>query len=146
MADETAPDLTSRDTFGFWTTEKLRFCDTDLQGHINNAVFAEMAEAGRVAFLFDPAAPAAPPGCTFVIARLVIDYRAEMTWPGTVDIGTTVLSVGKSSMRLGQGMFTAAGCAATAETVIVVMDQSTRRSAPIPPDLRARLEGMMAVS
>jgi acyl-CoA thioesterase FadM len=31
----------------FVTTQRLRFCDTDAAGHVNNAVYAMMCEAGR---------------------------------------------------------------------------------------------------
>ena len=31
----------------FVTTQKLRFCDTDRLGHVNNAVYSVMCEAGR---------------------------------------------------------------------------------------------------
>lgn len=140
MSGTQTPDLTDRGAFPVWTTEKLRYCDTDRQGHINNSVFSELCEAGRVGFLYDPAAPAAVPGTAFVIARLVLDFRGELNWPGTVDVGTVVLSVGNSSFRLGQGIFDGDRCVATAENVIVLMDEATRRSAPLPPDLRARLE------
>ena len=34
--------------FPLRTYEKLRYVDTDRQGHINNAVFASMMETGRV--------------------------------------------------------------------------------------------------
>lgn len=142
MSETDTPDLTDRAVFPVWTTEKLRYCDTDRQGHINNSVFSEMCEAGRVAFLYDPAAPAAVPGTAFVIARLVLDFRGELNWPGTVDVGTVVLSVGKSSFRLGQGVFDGDRCAATAENIIVLMDEATRRSTPLPPELRARLESL----
>ena len=54
---------------------------------MNNAVFATFFESGRVAFLYDPKVPLAPAGCEFVIARLTIDFRAELRWPGVVDIG-----------------------------------------------------------
>ncbi|HEY0832387.1 MAG TPA: thioesterase family protein [Azospirillum sp.] len=142
MPDVTERPLTDRARLKAWTTEKLRYCDTDRQGHVNNAVFSEMCEAGRVAFLFEPGAPSAPPGCAFVIARLELDFLGEMNWPGTVDVGTAVLSVGRSSFRLGQGIFSNGACAGTAETVIVLMDEETRRSAPLPDDLRARLESL----
>ena len=125
-----------------WTIEKLRYCDTDRQGHVNNAVFSELCEAGRVAFLYDPDSPAAPPGCAFVLARLELDFLGELNWPGMVDVGTAVLSVGRSSFRLGQGLFSGGSCIATAETIIVLMDEATRRSTPLPDALRARLEAL----
>ena len=34
----------------------------------------------------DPAAPLAPAGCEVVVARLALDFRAELHWPGVVDI------------------------------------------------------------
>ena len=36
-----------------WTTDILRFSDTDANGHINNAAFAVFCESGRVGFLHD---------------------------------------------------------------------------------------------
>ena len=70
------------------TVDLIRYGDTDRQGHVNNAVFATFFETGRVSFLFDPSI--FPEGTMLVIARLVIDFRAEVTWPGQVEIGTRV--------------------------------------------------------
>ena len=134
--------LTDRTTFRVWTQDKLRYADTDRQGHINNAVFATFLESGRVAFLYDPATPLAPPGCEFVIARLTIDFLAELRWPGIVDIGSAVLSLGRSSITIAQGVFAGGTCAATAETVVVLTDATTRRSTPLTDPLRARLTAL----
>jgi acyl-CoA thioester hydrolase len=136
--------LTDRATFRLWTRDTIRYADTDRQGHVNNAVFATFLESGRVAFLYDPAAPLAPAGCEFVIARLAVDFRAELRWPGVVEIGSVILSVGRSSMTVGQALFAGDACAATAETVIVLTDATTRRSTPMPAALRERLAGWMA--
>jgi len=138
-----ASRLTDRAAFTLWTRDTLRYADTDRQGHINNAVFATFLESGRVAFLYDPTAPLAPPGCEFVIARLAIDFRAELRWPGAVDIGSVILSVGRSSITVGQGLFNGDDCAATAESVIVLTDATTRRSTPVSDALRQRLTGWM---
>jgi len=133
------PLLTERATFPLWTREKVRYADTDRQGHVNNAVFSTFLESGRVPFLYDPENPLSPPGCAFVIARLVLDFRAEITWPSIVDIGTVVLKIGRSSFTLGQSIFVGESCVAAAETVIVLVDETTRRSTPMPETLRARL-------
>jgi acyl-CoA thioester hydrolase len=136
-SDETV-NLTERASFKIWTQDKLRYVDTDRQGHVNNAVFATFFESGRVAFLYDPKVPLAPPGCEFVIARLAIDFRAELRWPGVVDIGSVVTSVGRSSIVVGQGVFEGDLCAATGETVVVLTDATTRRATPLTDELRAR--------
>ncbi len=109
-------------------TDKIRYGDTDRQGHLNNAVFSTFLETGRVELLHTGAMGLPEPGAAFVIARLVLDYRAELTWPGSVVIGTRIASVGRSSIRLEQAIFQGERCAATAETVIVQMNEATRAS------------------
>ncbi|MXP22376.1 acyl-CoA thioesterase [Gordonia sp. HNM0687] len=123
-------------------TEKVRYADTDRQGHVNNAVFATFLESGRVAVLYDPQAPLAQPGTSFVIARLELDFRAEMTWPGDIVVGTRVASLGRSSIVLEQGIFQGDTCVATAKTVIVAFDESTRRSRPLPESAVAILRDL----
>lgn len=129
----------SLDDFPLRTFDKIRYADTDRQGHVNNAVFATLLETGRVELLYDPAAPLAQAGNAFVIARLAIEFRAEITWPGTIAIGTRVASVGRSSLRLEQALFQSDRCVATGETVIVLMDELTRRSRPLPEGAVVRL-------
>jgi acyl-CoA thioester hydrolase len=127
-----------------WTRDVVRYADTDRQGHVNNAVFAVFLESGRVSILYDPEQPLAPAGASFVIARLVLDFRTEMRWPNEVWIGTTVKRLGRSSVTLSQGVFVDGTCTATAETVIVLMDEETRKSRSFPEATRARLAGLLA--
>jgi len=122
--------------------EKLRYADTDRQGHVNNAVFATMLETGRVELLYAPEAPLFDAGCAFVIASLHLDFRAELTWPGTVDVGTRVAAIGKSSFTLEQGLFQGGTCVATAQTVIVQTNEQSRRSQPLGEAALRRLAGL----
>lgn len=116
--------------FPLRTEDKLRYADTDRQGHVNNAIFSSLLENARVELLYDPARPLAAPGCSFVIARLTLDFLNEITWPGRVDTGTRVARVGKSSVTLEQAIFQNGRCVATAVTVIVHVSGETRRSHP----------------
>ena len=126
--------------------EKLRYSDTDRQGHINNAVFSTMFETGRTEFLLDPEWCLLESGCSFVIARLQVDYLGEITWPGRVDVGTRILSIGTSSMILEQGLFQAERFVAIAQTVIVQMNEATRRSHPLSDQAVHRLKVFMQQS
>jgi len=146
MAEEDAalPAATERTSYKIWTYDKLRYNDTDRQGHVNNAVFATFFETGRVAFLYDQALNLAAPGCEFVVARLAIDFRAELYFPGNVDIGTRVLRTGRSSFVFGQGVFKDDLCVATAESVGVQMNKETRRSEPLTAAMIAWLEERLA--
>ncbi len=140
------PAATERASYALWATDTLRYGDTDRQGHVNNAVFATFCESGRVRFLYDEALDLHGPGGNFVIVRLELDFRAELYYPGQVDIGTRVLSIGRSSFRLGQGIFNGDTCAATAECIMVLVDDATRKSQPLTPRLRAWLEARLAVT
>ena len=138
------PPATLRASYPIWTADKIRYGDTDRQGHVNNAVFSTFCESGRVAFFHEQSEHVAAQGANFAIVRLELDFRAELFYPGTVDIGTRVLSLGRSSFRLGQGVFLGEVCAATAECVMVLMDDASRKSTPLTPELRAWLGARLA--
>lgn len=91
------------EAFPFQTFDKVRYADTDRQGHVNNAAFSTFLETGRVEFLYNPQDPLAAEGASFVIANLSLTFLSEIIWPGRVDIGTGVAKVGNSSLRLFQG-------------------------------------------
>ncbi|WP_298354146.1 thioesterase family protein [Rhodoblastus sp.] len=130
--------------FPFHTREKLRYGDTDRQGHVNNAVFATFLETGRVDMLIDGGVDVMGPNGALVLARLVLDFRRELNWPGEVEIGTRVAAVGRSSLRLEQAVFLNGECVASGETTVVLTDATTRRSRPFSEAARAFLEGSKA--
>lgn len=111
--------------------DKIRYADTDRQGHVNNAVFSTFFETGRVEMLYDSNQNRIPENTSYVIASITLDYIAEVTWPGKVEIGTGVLKIGNSSIRLFQRLFQNNICVAQAETVIVRVDDNTGRSKPL---------------
>jgi acyl-CoA thioester hydrolase len=140
----TEPRVTASETdaacYTHWTEVNLRYGDTDRQGHINNAVFTTLLESGRVAFLFNEKGEVvAGNGKAYVIAKLTMDFLAEMNFPGSVRIGTKVLTTGRSSFTLGQAIFLNGKCCSTAQSVIVLTDEQTRRSTPLTESLLEQL-------
>ena len=133
-------EFESLEAFVLRTGDKLRYGDTDRQGHVNNAVFATFLETGRVELLYNEAL--ADQGAAFVIARLELDFLAEVNWPGEVEIGTAVLDVGRSSFKLFQKVFQDGKPVAQAVTVIVQMSESTRKSQPLSERASERLQEM----
>jgi len=115
------------------SVEKLRYADTDRQGHISNAVFAVCCQNARMELLCDQERVPLPPNTQFVIVKLVLEFRAEMHWPGKVEIGTRVARIGSSSVVLAQALYVDEICAAVADSTVVLMDGTTRRSTPLPP-------------
>ena len=137
------PHATPLEVYPSRTAADIRYADLDRQGHVNNAVFATFSEIGRVAFLYDPDRPLAPQRASFVIARLAIDFHAELFWPGAVEIGTGVTRVGRSSFTLAQGLFSRDRRVASVEAVIVLFDTRTRSALQLPSDTIARLETLV---
>lgn len=134
------PDLAGEQAFAFWTHEKIRFQDVDRFGHVNNVAFTVYAESGRVEFL-ERVASVAPlaRNTQWVIARLLVEFRAQAFYPGEVRVGTRVLRLGRSSVTLGQGLFTCECCFATAEAVVVLIDTARGGSVILPPAVREAL-------
>jgi acyl-CoA thioester hydrolase len=126
------------------TLEKLRFADTDRHGHITNSVFAVCCQNARMELLYDPCRIPIPCNTQFVIARFLLEFRAEMHWPGTVEIGTRIDRIGRSSIRLGQALFLAEQCVAVSESVVVLMDAATRRATCLPGETVAALQAIVA--
>ncbi|NNM70987.1 acyl-CoA thioesterase [Enterovirga sp. DB1703] len=110
-----------------------------MNGHVNNAVFAAMAESGRVN-LFRTRLGDDERGETFwVIAKLTIEFKSELYYPGRVRTGTWIRHLGRSSLGLAQIIERDdGGVAATAEAVCVQMSRATRRPEPFS-DARRRL-------
>jgi acyl-CoA thioester hydrolase len=138
MSDE--PDPTRRETYRIWGTETVRFSDTDAYGHVNNTSFAAYLETGRTTFARACGLPVGlAHAAHIVLARVEIDYRAEVHWPATLDLGSALLRLGRSSITLIQGVFIGDTPVATGREVLVMVDIVTRRPAPLPDDLRERL-------
>ncbi len=123
------------------TVEKLRFADTDCNGHISNAVFAVCCQNARMELLHDPSRVPLPINAQFVIARLEIDFLGEMRWPGQVVIGTRCDNVGRSSLQMTQALFVDGRCAANARSTVVLIDRATRRATTLPPETAIALRG-----
>jgi len=121
----------------------IRYGDLDRQGHVNNAVYSTYFESGRVDVIFDPEQGLQVPGATTVLARVEIDYLRELRWPGTVEIGTAVEEIGRSSYIFRQAVFHDGVCAASARATMVLIDAETRRSRTLPPELIERLERLL---
>lgn len=56
----------SYQAFPVQTYDKLRYGDTDRQGHVNNATMATFFETGRVEILYGVEHPVLAENCSFV--------------------------------------------------------------------------------
>lgn len=138
-------DLTKRSTFGHWVTHTIRYNDQDPVGHVNNAAMATFLEQGRTTFIYPLMKEHAGPDLEIVLARLEVDYLREFHFPGSVDIGSTVMSVGSKSLRLQHGVFLSGTdtCVSTGLCVLVFFDPVNRISTNPPDSLRSALTALV---
>jgi acyl-CoA thioester hydrolase len=124
----------------FVTSQRLRFCDTDRLGHVNNAVYAVMFEAGRAELMDLTGLLDTASGRAVVIARVEIDFLREMNWPGEVRVETEVARIGTKSLHLRQRLILRDELVSRGVSILAVIDTTTRRAVPIEPAWRERLE------
>ncbi len=127
------------ESFPLKAFDKIRYADTDSQGHVNNAVFNTFLETGRIELIYGPEVPLSAETSALVIANLNMNFIAEIHWPGQIDIGTGILKVGNSSITILQNLFQNDQCVASAKTVIVHMDSNIKKSSPLPDPARDAL-------
>jgi acyl-CoA thioester hydrolase len=129
-----------------WVEDVLRFGDTDAFGHVNNSVFSVLCESGRVHLFTTRLRPTLPPGTIFSIARLTINFRAELHYPGEVRTGTWFTKLGRTSVTVEQVLVSNDRVAATAEGICVLVDAATRRPTPWPDATRQGIKEMLRSS
>jgi acyl-CoA thioester hydrolase len=122
------------------TFDKVRYGDTDRQGHVNNAVFATFFETGRVEMLYQPSHEFLSDNCSFVVAKSTLELLAEIHWPGQVDIGTGVVRVGNSSLVIAANLYQHGQLVATSETIVVQVSNTTKTSHPISEATKIKLK------
>jgi acyl-CoA thioester hydrolase len=124
-------------------TDNVRFADLDPNQHVNNAVYASYFETSRVMLVKDPKYGLIPPGLSWVLVRIDIHYRAELHWPGTIELGLGVLKLGRTSASFAQVVFSNGKCMASATSTTVMVGLDSREPTPIPPDVVERFQPFM---
>ena len=117
----------------------IRWRDVDAYGHVNNAVFLNYLEEARdrlVESLFEERA------WDFVIARVAIDYRSELSQDDReVLVRCRITGFGTSSVRTAEQVLAADGrLSAESESVIVARDREVGRSRPLTDDEKTVLQ------
>ena len=117
--------------FPYRHVERVRFNDCDPMGHVNNAAYSTYLEQARIAVLgaLDP----------FILARVEIDFRAELRAGEEVEVRTRCARVGTKSFELEHVLSTDGRVVAEAKSVLVGYDYRAAKSVPLSDDLRRRL-------
>ena len=135
-----------REHFAVFRPIGTRWMDDDAYGHANNVVYYAWFDTVVNAWLMEATGTdirrlpqigvVAETGCTFF---------SSVSFPQTLDIGLSVERLGERSVTYRLGVFVtgSADCAALGRFVHVYVDATTRRSAPVPLEIRKVLEPLL---
>jgi acyl-CoA thioester hydrolase len=126
--------------FPYRLSDNVRFADLDPNQHVNNAVYASYFETGRVTLMKDRSFGLMPEGLAWIMVRLDIHFRAELRWPGTIELGLGVARLGRTSVTFDQVVFSQGRCVASARAVTVLIDETTRKPTPLTGDIIAKFQ------
>ncbi len=133
------PDATPHlEDFPYRLSDNVRFADLDPNQHVNNAVYATYFETGRVTLMKDRSYGLMPDGLGWIMVRIDIHFRAELHWPGKIELGLGVAKFGRTSVSFDQVVFSEGKCVASARAITVLIDEATRKPVPLTPELKAK--------
>ena len=125
-------------------TIPVQWGDQDAFGHVNNTVPFRWFESVRIAYsrrtgLFDLflAERIGP-----ILAATSCNYRRQVTFPDTVQVGIRVVRIGRSSLGMEQAAVSLDQGAVVAEgtSTSVVFDYKANQSHPVPASIRSAIE------
>ena len=112
---------------------QLRFNDIDMFGHVNNSIYVQWFDMGKLAYFkqfmgggfeHEPTVP--------VVANINVTFYEPTLIDERIEVLTAVASVSHSSLVLEQRIVTESGrVKCTATTVMVNIDVHTKRPEPV---------------
>lgn len=128
--------------FRLWCPIRPRFRDTDAMGHINNAVYITYLEVARQAYWEALDGTQDYRRVPFILARVACDFRSEALVSEALEVGLRCSFVGGKSFGFDYRIRerSTGRVVAEAATVQVCYDYPSKRSIPVPDDLRRALE------
>src|ERR1700744_3256791 len=126
--------------FPFRVTDNVRYADLHPNQHVNNAVYASYFETGRVTLMKDRSRGLMPPGLSWMMVRLDMHFRAELRWPGTIEMGLGLGKFGRTSVTFDQGGFANGKRGAAAQWVSVLIDEVSQKPMPLTAEIVAAFQ------
>jgi acyl-CoA thioester hydrolase len=118
--------------------------DMDALGHVNNALYVRYFETARIDFLRDlnSLMPMPRAGIGPVLAYIDCQFLAQVTFPDTILVGSTVTGIGNTSVKMTQTIYSTVQQKIVAESksVLVVIDYLTGAKVTVPDEIRKRHE------
>ena len=131
-----------RTDFAHFVPVNTRWGDMDTLGHVNNTVFYQYSEEGRINYFTDILGIGASGDTSGpILADLRCSFIQQLRHPTQLEIGTRTTRIGRSSMQIQQALYRKGEDAPAAmfEAVVVWFDYPAQRSTAVPEAMRQRI-------
>src|SRR6478609_9705374 len=98
-------------------TWPVQWGDQDAFGHVNNVVYFRWMESARIEYFHaaDFGASANNEGIGPILASIKCDFRRQLLYPDTLLISASVVSIGRTSLKMVHRVYSTAQQAVAAE-------------------------------
>ena len=119
---------------------EIRFSDVDSQGHVNHLSILEWIAHCRAKLIDERVERSAVEDIDHFLVSLEAEFLEEIFYPGNIEVSGQILEVGGKSVTTSCFVYQGDEILANAKCVNVFHDTTTKKTIPIPDELRAALE------
>jgi acyl-CoA thioester hydrolase len=122
----------------------VQWGDQDAYQHVNNVVYFRWFESARIVYLEKIGLKEMyhAQGIGPILAAIACNYRRQLNYPDTVDVGAKITRIGRTSMEMVHVLYSHEQKAVVADgtSTIVAFDYKQQRPTPVPAEIRAKIE------
>lgn len=120
----------------------MRFSDTDMLGHVNNASYFTYMEETRLSFLEELGLDVRNDVFTIMLASAKCDFIRQGYFGQILKVNTTVQRIGRTSFTLSSEFLDkeTESVIAKGEATVVYVDIANQIAAELPESIRAQLQ------
>jgi acyl-CoA thioester hydrolase len=121
----------------------VQWGDQDAFGHVNNVVYFRWMESARIEYFRRSGLGAIDnTGIGPILATIKCDFRRQLKYPDALLITGSILSIGRTSMKMAHRVYsqTQQAIAAEGDSVLVFFDYRSQRPIPVPDNVRAAID------
>lgn len=124
-------------------TWPVQWGDQDAYGHVNNVVYFRWMESARIEyFRRGNWGSVDNRGVGPILASIKCDFRRQLKYPDALLISGSIVSIGRTSLKMVHRVYstTQNAVAAEGDSVLVMFDYQAQKPVAVPDDLRAKIE------
>jgi len=136
------PEIKSRAQYNFLFPIQTRWADNDIYGHVNNVTYYSYFDTAANALLIQHAAfdiHYSP--IIGLVVNSSCNFLEELTYPEIIEVGVAISKIGNSSLTYDLAIFKQGqqNASAQGQFVHVFVERETKKSTPIPQEMRDAL-------